>query len=110
MLSCVFHIHLIAVQLFHFLLSWTFLVDRTFPAHPYFSQHVGVGQFALFNLLKVYSNLDPELGYCQGLSFVAGLLLMHVSLVRIDSFWFVCVLLYIQSIAFFAVTDFDVPP
>lgn len=52
--------------------------NRTFPAHPYFSQHVGVGQFALFTLLKVYSNLDPELGYCQGLSFVAGILLMHL--------------------------------
>ncbi|XP_028405659.1 TBC1 domain family member 1-like [Dendronephthya gigantea] len=53
--------------------------NRTFPSHPYFSQHVGVGQFALFNLLKAYSNLDPELGYCQGLSFVAGILLMHLS-------------------------------
>lgn len=53
--------------------------DRTFPAHPYFSQHVGVGQCALYNLLKVYSILDEELGYCQGLGFVAGILLMHVS-------------------------------
>lgn len=60
-------------------MNLSLFLDRTFPAHPYFSQQVGVGQFALFNLLKVYSNLDPELGYCQGLSFVAGLLLMHVS-------------------------------
>ncbi len=63
----------------HYVFSVHFVLDRTFPAHPYFSQHVGVGQFALFTLLKVYSNLDPELGYCQGLSFVAGILLMHVS-------------------------------
>jgi hypothetical protein len=33
---------------------------------------------ALFNLLKAYSLLDKDVGYCQGLSFVAGILLMHV--------------------------------
>lgn len=52
---------------------------RTFPAHPYFSTALGPGQLALFNLLKAYSLLDKEVGYCQGLSFVAGILLMHVS-------------------------------
>ena len=40
---------------------------------------LGCGQMSLFNLLKAYSLLDSEVGYCQGLSFVAGLLLMHVS-------------------------------
>lgn len=40
---------------------------------------MGPGQLALFNLLKAYSLLDPEVGYCQGLSFVAGVLLLHVS-------------------------------
>ena len=29
-------------------------------------------------MLKAYSLLDKEVGYCQGLSFVAGVLLMHV--------------------------------
>lgn len=57
------------------------LIDlgRTFPNHPYFSSPLGPGQLALFNLLKAYSLLDPEVGYCQGLSFVAGVLLLHVS-------------------------------
>lgn len=32
----------------------------------------------MFNLLKAYSLLDQEVGYCQGLSFVAGILLLHV--------------------------------
>lgn len=35
-------------------------------------------QMALFNTLKAYSILDEEIGYCQGMSFVMGLLLMHV--------------------------------
>ena len=52
---------------------------RTFPGHPYFSMQLGNGQLALFNLLKAYSLMDQDVGYCQGLSFVAGILLMHVS-------------------------------
>ena len=52
---------------------------RTFPGHPYFTTQLGPGQLSLFNLLKAYSLLDREVGYCQGLSFVAGILLMHVS-------------------------------
>ncbi|RMC06953.1 hypothetical protein DUI87_16405 [Hirundo rustica rustica] len=57
------------------------LVDlgRTFPTHPYFSTHLGAGQLSLFNLLKAYSLLDKEVGYCQGISFVAGVLLLHMS-------------------------------
>ncbi|KAK0181177.1 hypothetical protein PV327_003483 [Microctonus hyperodae] len=57
------------------------LIDlgRTFPNHPFFSSALGPGQLALFNLLKAYSLLDHEVGYCQGLSFVAGVLLLHMS-------------------------------
>ncbi|KAJ8967022.1 hypothetical protein NQ314_003139 [Rhamnusium bicolor] len=56
------------------------LIDlgRTFPNHSYFSSPLGPGQLALFNLLKAYSLLDTEVGYCQGLSFVAGVLLLHM--------------------------------
>ncbi|XP_051557881.1 TBC1 domain family member 1 isoform X1 [Myxocyprinus asiaticus] len=57
------------------------LIDlgRTFPTHPYFSIQLGAGQLSLYNILKAYSLLDPEVGYCQGLSFVAGVLLLHMS-------------------------------
>ncbi|XP_015784738.1 TBC1 domain family member 4 [Tetranychus urticae] len=57
------------------------LVDlgRTFPKHPYFAQPLGAGQLSLFNLLKAYSLFDTEVGYCQGLSFVAAILLLHMS-------------------------------
>ncbi|XP_076816125.1 TBC1 domain family member 1-like isoform X3 [Clavelina lepadiformis] len=56
------------------------LIDlgRTFPTYPYYSQQLGNGQLALFNVLKAYSLADVDVGYCQGLSFVAGLLLMHM--------------------------------
>ncbi|KAB7505425.1 TBC1 domain family member 1 [Armadillidium nasatum] len=56
------------------------LIDlgRTFPGHPYFTQTLGPGQLALFNILKAYSILDSDVGYCQGLSFVGGVLLLHV--------------------------------
>ncbi|RVE58294.1 hypothetical protein OJAV_G00207970 [Oryzias javanicus] len=57
------------------------LVDlgRTFPTHQYFSAQLGAGQLSLYNLLKAYSLLDTEVGYCQGISFVAGVLLLHMS-------------------------------
>lgn len=51
---------------------------RTFPNHPYYRQYLSIGQLSLFNLLKAYSLLDPKVGYCQGLSFVAAILLLHV--------------------------------
>ncbi|XP_077436305.1 TBC1 domain family member 4 isoform X2 [Vanacampus margaritifer] len=57
------------------------LVDlgRTFPNLDYFSAQLGAGQLSLYNLLKAYSLLDTEVGYCQGVSFVAGVLLLHMS-------------------------------
>uniref|UniRef100_A0A3Q3J166 TBC1 domain family member 4 n=1 Tax=Monopterus albus TaxID=43700 RepID=A0A3Q3J166_MONAL len=56
------------------------LIDlgRTFPTHPYFQVQLGAGQLSLYNILKAYSLLDPEVGYCQGLSFIAGVLLLHM--------------------------------
>ncbi len=56
-----------------------FFPGRTFPTHQYFSTQLGAGQLSLYNLLKAYSLLDTEVGYCQGISFVAGLLLLHMS-------------------------------
>ncbi|RCI03025.1 GTPase-activating protein [Rhizopus stolonifer] len=51
-------------------------LHRTFPHHPFFQS--SVGQEALFNVVKAYSNYDPEVGYCQGIAFVAGPLLLHM--------------------------------
>lgn len=54
-------------------------IGRTFPNHQFFHAPFGLGQLSLFNMLKAYSILDPEVGYCQGLAFLCGILLLHVS-------------------------------
>ncbi|KAG1144187.1 hypothetical protein G6F37_006472 [Rhizopus arrhizus] len=51
-------------------------LHRTFPHHPYFQSYQG--QESLFNIVKAYSLYDPEVGYCQGLAFVAGPLLLNM--------------------------------
>eukprot|EP00271_Cylindrocystis_brebissonii_P022829 TRINITY_DN893_c0_g1_i1.p1 TRINITY_DN893_c0_g1~~TRINITY_DN893_c0_g1_i1.p1 ORF type:complete len:1193 (+),score=268.35 TRINITY_DN893_c0_g1_i1:794-4372(+) len=53
-------------------------VNRTFPLHPKFREERGAGQMALFDVIKAYSIMDPEIGYCQGMAFVAAVLLMHM--------------------------------
>lgn len=58
-------------------------LGRTFPNIPYFAATMDRGQLALFNVLKVYSLYDEQVGYCQGLAFVAGVLLIHVSTARL---------------------------
>eukprot|EP01135_Chromosphaera_perkinsii_P005382 Nk52_evm63s343 gene=Nk52_evmTU63s343 len=51
-------------------------IDRTFPAHDEFKSGDGKIQTSLFNVLKAYSVFDASLGYCQGMNFVAAVLLM----------------------------------
>ena len=51
---------------------------RTFPKHEFFKHADGLGQESLFNVMKAYSLYDPEVGYCQGLSFIVGALLLHM--------------------------------
>uniref|UniRef100_A0A5S6R4J5 Rab-GAP TBC domain-containing protein n=1 Tax=Trichuris muris TaxID=70415 RepID=A0A5S6R4J5_TRIMR len=53
-------------------------IHRTFPAHEYFKQSGGVGQEALYKISKAYAIYDVEVGYCQGLSFLAASLLLHM--------------------------------
>ncbi|KAJ3071151.1 GTPase-activating protein [Quaeritorhiza haematococci] len=49
---------------------------RTFPKHEYFQSKAG--QEALFNVIKAYSLYDLEVGYCQGISFLVGALLLNM--------------------------------
>lgn len=51
-------------------------IHRTFPEYPLFG--LEQGQQALFRVLKAYSLHDLETGYCQGMAFVAGLVLFFV--------------------------------
>ncbi|KAG7275257.1 hypothetical protein CRUP_034984 [Coryphaenoides rupestris] len=71
-------------------------IHRTFPAHDYFKDSDGDGQDSLYKICKVrctrstpgtthsvyrvkaYSVYDEEFGYCQGQSFLAAVLLLHM--------------------------------
>jgi len=66
-------------------------VHRTFPTQKMFKLKEGSGQRALFNVLKVFSIMDPEVGYCQGMSFICGVLVTYLS--EVDSFWVLASLL-----------------
>ncbi|KAJ3321539.1 ecotropic viral integration site [Boothiomyces sp. JEL0866] len=52
-------------------------VHRTFPDHEMFKEKDGDGQKALFRILKAYSIYDNSLGFCQGMPFCVGPLLMQ---------------------------------
>ncbi|XP_073212541.1 rab GTPase-activating protein 1-like isoform X1 [Lepidochelys kempii] len=53
-------------------------IHRTFPAHDYFKDTGGDGQESLYKICKAYSVYDEEIGYCQGQSFLAAVLLLHM--------------------------------
>ena len=47
---------------------------RTFPLQPYYRS--ALGRQSLANVLGAYSHHNPDIGYCQGLNYVAGMLLL----------------------------------
>lgn len=51
-------------------------LSRTFPQLDMFKDDGGDGQQAMGRLLKAYSLYDAHVGYCQGLAFLVGPLLM----------------------------------
>lgn len=53
-------------------------INRTFPAHDFFKEAGGLGQDSLYRISKAYAVYDTEVGYCQGLSFLAATLLLHM--------------------------------
>jgi len=53
-------------------------VYRTFPGMDMFREEDGYGQTALSNLLRAYSAYDHDIGYCQGMGFIAGLLIAEI--------------------------------
>lgn len=53
-------------------------VGRSFPQHEMFRDPDGEGQIMLGRVLKCYSLYDDKIGYCQGLGFMVGPLLMNM--------------------------------
>ncbi|CAH2275587.1 Hypothetical predicted protein [Pelobates cultripes] len=60
-------------------------VNRTCRDHIMFRDRYGVRQQALFHVLAAYSLYNTEVGYCQGMSHIAALLLMYMN--EEDAFW-----------------------
>lgn len=65
-------------------------VNRTYRDHIMFRERYGLKQQALFNILSAYSVYNREIGYCQGMSQIAALLLMYLN--EEDAFWALSVL------------------
>lgn len=60
-------------------------VNRTYRNHIMFRDRYSTKQCMLFRVLVAYSIYNSEIGYCQGMSHVAALLLMYMN--EEDSFW-----------------------
>eukprot|EP00057_Strongylocentrotus_purpuratus_P014706 XP_011669180.1 PREDICTED: USP6 N-terminal-like protein [Strongylocentrotus purpuratus] len=66
-------------------------VNRTFRNHIMFRDRYGIKQQALFHILAAYSMYNTEVGYCQGMSQIAALLLMYLN--EEEAFWALHILL-----------------
>jgi hypothetical protein len=57
-------------------------IDRTYPKHIIFAEPDSggdrSGSIALRNILHWYAQLDQEVGYCQGMGFLAGLFVIYL--------------------------------
>ncbi len=63
--------------------------DRTFPQHPFFggSLYGKVGQDAIKSILEAYANINPNIGYCQGMNFYIGFMLIISGFREEEVFW-----------------------
>lgn len=52
-------------------------IERTLRDHILFKARFSSAQVSLFKILVAYSNHDPEVGYCQGMSTIAAFLLLY---------------------------------
>jgi TBC1 domain family member 10 len=64
-------------------------LNRTYPHNKKFIENEGKEQ--LFRVLKAYAIMDPEVGYTQGMSFIAAMFLMFMN--EEDAFWMLVTLL-----------------
>ncbi|KAG9137525.1 hypothetical protein Leryth_018834 [Lithospermum erythrorhizon] len=65
-------------------------LPRTFPGHPWLD--TAEGHAALRRVLVAYSFRDSDVGYCQGMNYVAALLLL-VMKTEEEAFWMLAYLL-----------------
>jgi hypothetical protein len=60
-------------------------VERTFPEHDLFRTSDGCE--SLRRVLKAYAMHNPEVGYCQSLNFLVGMMLLFMD--EESAFWLV---------------------
>ncbi|XP_048588764.1 growth hormone-regulated TBC protein 1-A isoform X2 [Nematostella vectensis] len=61
-------------------------IDRTFPENIYFGSSSDSLKQKLKNILVAYAVHNPKIGYCQGLNYIAGLLLLIIKTEE-PAFW-----------------------
>lgn len=61
-------------------------IFRTFTTHSVYRKRGGEGQARLERLLLAFSYHNEEIGYCQGMSYVAALILLYVEK-EAQAFW-----------------------
>uniref|UniRef100_A0A5K3FCB3 Rab-GAP TBC domain-containing protein n=1 Tax=Mesocestoides corti TaxID=53468 RepID=A0A5K3FCB3_MESCO len=61
-------------------------INRTFRSTTFFNEAFGPRQQVLFRILAAYSMYNTEVGYCQGMSDIAGMLLIYI-MDEEDAFW-----------------------
>ncbi|XP_042197223.1 ecotropic viral integration site 5 protein homolog isoform X3 [Callorhinchus milii] len=69
-------------------------VERSFPTHCSLmgeNPEAKEGQAKLFRILSAYAKHNPQIGYCQGMSYIAAMLLINMP--EEDAFWALVVLL-----------------
>uniref|UniRef100_A0A1Q3FVS4 Putative gtpase-activating proteinral function prediction only n=1 Tax=Culex tarsalis TaxID=7177 RepID=A0A1Q3FVS4_CULTA len=66
-------------------------VNRQFREHMMYRERYSIRQKSLFNVLVAYSMYNTEVGYCQGMSGLAGVLLMYMN--EEEAFWALSILL-----------------
>jgi len=53
-------------------------IHRTLPEFKLWREDLQSGNNKLFNVLKAFSNFDPEVGYVQGMNYIVGLMLFYI--------------------------------
>ncbi|KAI8847671.1 rab-GTPase-TBC domain-containing protein [Chytridium lagenaria] len=79
----------------HTMLSWFVTIK-----HVLFTETDGQGQKSLRNILRAYALYDPEVGYCQGMGMVAGVMLMNMP--EEESFWLLAATIKTKLQGFYA--------
>jgi hypothetical protein len=68
-------------------------INRTFPELNKFKEDISSGKNKLFNVLKAYSCYDNEIGYVQGMNYLAAMLLLYIE-DEVKCFWCLVYLLH----------------